>query len=50
MAVGLDEAVRDSYADERDGGAHDEYPRDPVRARGSDGAEGVGAEEGAQLA
>ena len=50
MAIGLDEGVSDADADERDGGAHDEDPRDAVRAHGGDRAEGVGAQQRAQLA
>ena len=34
MAIGFDEAVSDADADERDGGAHDEDPRDAVRRLG----------------
>ena len=50
MAIGLDEGVSDADADERDGGAHDEDPRDAVRAHRGDRAEGVGAQQRAQLA
>ena len=50
MAIRFDEGVSDADADERDGGAHDEDPRDAVRAHGGDRAEGVGAQQRAQLA